>query len=262
MKKLLKTIHHKPWQRILIALFWLSLWQAAAQLIHNPIILVGPIETLLSLERMILSGDFWLSIAHSFGKISAGFLAAFFIGILLGSCAYRFPLLQEFLEPVMTLMKSVPVASFVILALIWIGAQYLAVFIAFFVVLPMIYVNTLAGLQSTDKKLLEMAMVFHITLGKKIRFLYFPAALPYLISGCRIALGMSWKSGVAAEVIGLPSNSIGERFYMSKIYLETSDLFAWTFTIIAVSALFERLFLRLLSRMERTGEPIHETDPS
>lgn len=262
MKNLFKTIHHKPWQRIFIALFWLSLWQIIAKFIHNPIILVGPVETLLSLERMILSWDFWLSIAHSFGKISVGFLSAFFIGILLGSCAYRFPAVQEFLEPVMTLMKSVPVASFVILALIWVGAQYLAVFIAFFVVLPIIYVNTLAGLQSTDKSLLEMAAVFHIPLGKKVRFLYFPAALPFLISGCRIALGMSWKSGVAAEVIGLPANSIGERLYLSKIYLETSDLFAWTLTIIVVSSLFERLFLWLLSRMERKGEPIHETDPS
>ena len=121
----------------------------------------------------------------------------------------------------------------------------------------MIYVNTLAGLESTDKKLLEMAKVFCMTRRKKIHYIYLPALLPYLKSGCKIALGMSWKSGVAAEVIGVPTNSIGERLYMSKIYLNTSDLLAWTFVIIMISALFERVVLWLLSRLEPKGG-IHE----
>ena len=238
-------------QRSAIILFWLVLWQIVAHWIHNDIILVGPLEAAGSLCRLLPVKAFWLSIVHSFGKISLGFLAGFLSGILLGSIAYRFPLVREFLEPVMTLFKSIPVASFVILALIWAGSDKLAILIAFLVVLPMIYVNTLAGLTSTDPGLLEMAFVFRIPLLKKIRYIYLPALIPYLISGCRIALGMSWKSGVAAEVIGLPAHSIGEQLYMSKIYLETADLFAWTFVIIAVSALFEKLFLLCLSCFQR-----------
>ncbi len=251
MNKLYNFIPRFPWRRAFIIFFWLFAWQLLTRLIDNHIILVGPWETLGALRRLIPSGDFWLSVAHSFQKISLGFLSAFLAGILLGSSAYRFPLLQEFLEPVMTLIRSIPVASFVILALIWVGSGQLAVLIAFIVVLPMIYVNTLSGLKSTDPQLLEMAQVFSIPLWKRIRFIYVPALLPYLINGCRIALGMSWKSGVAAEVIGLPSVSIGERLYMSKIYLETADLLAWTFTIIVVSSLSERVFLFLLSRISR-----------
>lgn len=239
------------WRKTGIILFWLLVWQAGAYLIHNDIILVGPLEAAKALFGLLPDSDFWLSIAYSFGKISLGFLGGFSAGILLGSGAYRYPLIREFLEPVMTLMKSIPVASFVILALIWAGSDKLAVLIAFLVVLPMIYVNTLAGLTSTDPKLLEMAAVFRIPAWKKIRFIYLPALIPYLISGCRIALGMSWKSGVAAEVIGLPTHSIGEHLYMSKIYLETASLFAWTFVIIVVSALFEKLFLLCLSSLQR-----------
>ena len=239
------------WPKAIIILFWLVIWQSAAWLIHNNIVLVGPIEASKALFRLLPTTDFWLSIVHSFGKISLGFLCGFIAGILLGAGAYTYPLLREFLEPVMTLMKSIPVASFVILALIWAGSDKLAVLIAFLVVLPMIYVNTLAGLSSTDVQLLEMASIFRITLWKKLRFIYIPALIPYLISGCRIALGMSWKSGVAAEVIGLPTHSIGENLYMSKIYLETADVFAWTFVIIVVSALFEKLFLLCLSALQR-----------
>lgn len=142
-------------------------------------------------------------------------------------------------------------ASFVILALIWIGSKNLSVFIAFLVVFPMIYVNTIAGLSSADSQLLEMARVFRMTGRKKFRYIYWPALLPYLLSGANISLGMSFKSGIAAEVIGVPSHSIGEKLYMAKIYFSTAELFAWTFVIIVISGLFEKVFLWLLKAAER-----------
>lgn len=234
-------------RRLGIILFWVMLWQLAATFIHNSIILAGPWDTVLALARLAPTGEFWNSIAHSFTKISLGFGAAFVMGVGLGSAGYGFRLLGELLEPVMTLLKSIPVASFVILALIWAGSANLSALIAFLVVLPVIYVNTVAGLASTDEKLLEMAGVFSMAPWKRVRYIYIPALMPYLRSGCRIALGMSWKSGVAAEVIGVPDHSIGEKLYMSKIYLNTADLMAWTMVIIAVSALFEKAVLRLLS---------------
>ena len=99
-----------------------------------------------------------------------------------------------------------------------------------------------------------MARVFSLPLPRRIPFLYVPALTPYLVSSCRIALGMSWKSGIAAEVIGVPAHTIGERLYMAKIYLATSDVFAWTIVIILISSLFERLFLRLLEQGARWNE--------
>lgn len=235
-------------RKIGIFLFWTALWQILAELIHNSIVLVGLCDVLLALGSLLPTPGFWLSVGSSFGKISLGFLAAFLCGVTAGSLAYRFPLFREFLEPMVLLMKSVPVAAFVILALIWIGSGNLSVLISFLVVFPILYVNTLTGLKSTDRKLLEMAQVFSVPLAERIRCIYLPALLPHLIGGCRIALGMSWKSGIAAEVIGVPSHTIGEKLYMSKIYLSTADLFAWTIVIIAVSALFEKLFLMLLER--------------
>ncbi len=228
-------------------LFWLLLWQAVSMVLSNSILLAGPFKVVRALFAQALMADFWKTIAFSFGKISLGFLLAFAAGILTGGAACRFPLLEDFLEPVITILKSVPVASFIILALIWIGSENLSVFIAFLVVFPIIYINTMAGIKSADQNLLEMAKVFCMTPEKKLLFIYRPALLPYLISGCRVALGMSFKSGIAAEVIGVPSHSIGEKLYMAKIYLGTADLFAWTLVIIGISAVFEALFLRLLA---------------
>lgn len=246
--------HRVSMRRILIILFWLAVWQLAGLVIRNDIIFAGPADVARSFAALLPDPGFWISIGWSFGKILAGFFLAFLSGVLLGSLAFRFQLLKELLEPVMTLAKSIPVASFVILALIWIGSANLSVFISFLVVLPMIYVNTIAGLESTDEKLVEMARVFSLPLPRRIRFLYIPALTPYLVSSCRIALGMSWKSGIAAEVIGVPAHTIGERLYMAKIYLATSDVFAWTIVIILISSLFERLFLRLLEQGARWNE--------
>lgn len=250
-------------RKLLIICLWLTFWQITAMLVQNSIMLVGPSQALRALGELLPSSDFWRSVLGSFGRISTGFLSAFVVGILLGSLAYTLPLLEEILEPFMLFLKAVPVASFVILALIWAGSRNLSVVISFLVVLPVIYVNTIAGLKSTDKKLLEMAAVFRMPFRRKIRYIYLPALVPYLASGCRIALGMSWKSGAAAEVIGLPEHSIGEHLYMAKIYLETADLFAWTLVIILVSALFEQLFLFLISRLcPQKGEVARETADS
>lgn len=238
--------HRLSTRKIWIILFWIAAWQLASLLIHNDIIFVGPLDVIHSFFALLPTADFWLSLARSFGRISLGFLGAFFCGILAGSLSFRFPVLKEFLEPVILLMKSVPVASFVILALIWIGSANLAVLISFLIVFPILYVNTIEGLKSADRELLEMARVFSLNLPGRIRYLYLPALMPFLSGGCKVALGMSWKSGIAAEVIGIPSHTIGEKLYMAKIYLSTADLFAWTIVIILASALFERTFLALL----------------
>ncbi len=229
-----------------ILLFWLLLWQSAAWLLRQPIFLVGPWETLLALVRLAGQPAFWRAVCFSLGRIGTGFLLAFLLGLLCGSTAYIRPLFREILSPVISLIKTVPVASFVILALIWTGADHLASVISFLVVFPIIYLNTLAGLAAADVQLLEMAHVFHIRLLPKVWHIYRPALAPFLMSACRIALGMCWKSGVAAEVIGTPDHSIGEKLYMAKIYFSTDELFAWTAAVILLSFMFEKLILKFL----------------
>lgn len=233
---------------VLILAVWILIWQASAVWIDNRIVFVGPLEVCRALVQQVAAAEFWRTIWHSSLRIVGGFLGAFLCGVLCGGLAYRFRLLREFLEPAVGLLQAVPVASFVILALIWIGSENLSVLIGFVIVFPVIYRNTLQGMGAVDQKLLEMAEVFHMRQGNRLLYLYRPAVLPYLKSASRVAIGMAWKSGVAAEVIGVPDLSIGEKLYMAKIYLSTAELFAWTLVIILVSRLCEKAFLWLLDR--------------
>jgi NitT/TauT family transport system permease protein len=238
-------------RKLIIIVFWMGLWQILSMVSKDKIFFVGPVDVIESLAGQLVRADFWISIASSMGKIGAGFLGAFLLGIVNGILAFRFSVIRELLSPIMSVIKSVPVASFVILALIWTGSKNLSIFIAFLVVLPIIYTSTISSLNSTDEKLLEMAEVFSMKGWYKAIAIYKPALMPYLISSCRVALGMAWKSGIAAEVIGVPALSIGERLYTSKIYIDTAGLFAWTLVIVLLSILTEKLFLILLRALDR-----------
>lgn len=233
----------KNLRKLLIIAFWLLLWQLLALIIHNPILMVGPFETLRTLGALLRTTMFWQSLAFSFVRIIAGFLIGSAVGILLSWGSYRYPFLEELLAPFILALKAVPVASFVIILLIWAGNRMLSLYISALVVLPLLYLNTLSGLKATDPKLLEMATVFHMPTTRCLRFIYLPALVPYLYSAFQTALGMAWKSGVAAEVIGQPLGSMGNGLYNAKIYLETGELLSWTIAIILISYLFERLFL-------------------
>ena len=165
--------------------------------------------------------------------------------------AGRFSLLEILLRPYVLAIKSVPVASFIILALIWLRTSQLSLFVSFLMVFPVLYTNVLTGIRGADGQLLEMARVFRVPWKRRARMIYLPAVEPFLLAGCATSLGMSWKAGVAAEVIGVVSGSLGERLYDAKIYLMTADLLAWTVVIVALSAGFEKLVLWLLRHILR-----------
>ncbi len=244
----------KQWiKKAVIILFWLLMWQLASIVLNQPIVLTGPLEVAAALFVLILQGEFWLTVAMTLIKILAGFLCALAAGFILGTLSWRFKWQRDLLAPVISLMKSIPVASFVILALIWVGSENLSVLISFLVALPMIYVHTLAGLSGTDPKLLEMSAVFGMSFWNKCRYIYWSGLKPHINEGIRVTMGFCWKSGVAAEVIGVPDHSIGEKLYMAKIYLSTDELLAWTLVVILLSALFEKLCLWLLGRRDTHG---------
>ena len=241
---------HNMKKRILISaaviVFWLLVWQICSLLSPSRILFASPLQTLRALFRLCATASFWTAVAFTTGRIALGFLLAFAAGILLAILSAACRIVRALLLPLMRLIKAVPVASFVILALLWIRSANLSILISFIMVLPVIYTNVLQGIDSTDYKLLEMAFVFRLSLFRKLRYIYLPSVKPSLVSACSIALGFCWKSGIAAEIIGLPTGSIGERLYEAQLYLMTGELFAWTAVIVLVSTLFEKLVMTII----------------
>jgi NitT/TauT family transport system permease protein len=233
-------------RKISMIIMWLLIWQMAAILIHNKILLAGPIEVAEALLQLIGTLQFYKICLYSMGRILTGFIMAFLLGVAVGALTYRSNFIREMLQPLLHVIKSIPVASFVVLLLIWQGAENLSVWISFLVVFPNACISTRNGLEAVNPQLKEMADIFGIHGVKRVIYIYRPSLIKFLYAGMEVAVGMAFKSGVAAEVIGVPDFSIGERIYMSKIYLDTPGLFAWTIVLIILSSLAEKLILKIL----------------
>ena len=240
--------------KALAVAFWLGVWQLLSSLIGQEILIVSPVRAVRTLLSFLGKGSFYRAVGFTLTRILAGFLLGFALGIPMALLSRRFSAARILLSPLMHAVRATPVASFVILALVFIRARRLSVFISFLMVLPVAYSNLLAGLDSADQALLEMARVFRVSRLRQLREIELPAAYPALLSACELSLGMCWKAGVAAEVIGLPDGSIGEALYQAKIFFSTPELFAWTLAIILISLLLEKAVMRILGLLRRRME--------
>jgi NitT/TauT family transport system permease protein len=231
--------------------FWLVLWEGVSRLMDQELLLASPSKALGTLVTLMGTLDFWRTIAFSFERIMLGFLIALVTGIFFAVVSFQSRVLEELIQPLMKVAKSIPVASFIFLALFWMNARNVSTLISFIMAVPVIYINVRQGLEAADKALLEMAQVFGIGRFAKIRAIYIPSVMPHFVSAVSVGLGFCWKSGIAAEAIGTPTGSIGEKLYEAKLYLMSDELFAWTLAIVAVIVLFEKAVMGLLRRLCR-----------
>ena len=237
----------RAWGRRLgVVAFWLAAWQLASMAVGSRIVLVGPAEVACRLAELVLEADFWVSMGLSLGRVATGFGLAVVAGVALAAWASRSRVVEGLLAPLVGAVKAAPVASFVVLLLMWVSSRRLSVAVSFLMAFPILYTNVLAGVRQTDPALLEMADVFGVSSWARVRTVYAAQVAPYLRAGLSLAMGLSWKSGIAAEVIGLPAPSIGIHLYDAKVYLDTPDLLAWTVVIVALSVGLEALLGRLL----------------
>ena len=235
--------------KIASVLLALALWQLLAMEVGMDMLLASPVKALARLWGVLREPGFFQTVWYSFLRVSWGFLLAFCAGLVLGVLAGRLRVLEILLRPYVVTIKTVPVASFIILCLLWMDYDHLTVFIAFLISFPVIYSNTLQGIRSTDEKLREVAALYHVPWGKQLVYIYLPSVKPFLLSASGVAAGMAWKAGVAAEVIGILDGSIGEKLYNAKIYFQNADLLCWTLVIVVLNVASEKLFVWLLKTL-------------
>jgi NitT/TauT family transport system permease protein len=177
-----------------------------------------------------------------------GFLLAVLAGAVVAVLATMSSFVYDLFYPVIRVIRATPVSSFIILALIWLSTSSVPIFASFLMVFPIVWENVYKGIQNTSGKLLEMAKVFRFAPAKTLKRIYIPSVMPYFVAACNIGIGLAWKAGIAAEVLGVPRHSIGTELYSAKIYLETADVFAWTAVVIILSFILEKVFILLLRR--------------
>lgn len=239
---------------LLIVLFWCGVWAFGAWRVGKPLLLPYPTTVLRRLFELMQTKEFYLITAKSLWNILLGILLAVLLGCLLSFVSAHIVIVREALLPLMTVIKATPVASFIILALIFIGSAKVPTLITMLIVLPVIWTNLDTGWSHIDPQLKELTQVYRFPWHRRMLCLTLPTLKPYFVSACRTSIGLAWKAGVAAEIIAMPRNSIGTMIGSARLYLETEDMFAWTLTVILLSLAIEFLFSLLFRKLGHDGQ--------
>lgn len=234
-------------KNLLATLFWVAAWYILALALDNYLLLPTPLQVLRRAAELIQTRPFWQITLSSIGRILLGAFSAMVLGVLLAVLTTSSALADALVAPLMTAIQAAPVASFAILLLIWLERDFVPVLICGMMVLPVVWSNVCTGIRQTDPQLLELAKVYQLPRLRILRRIYIPSVLPYFQAACSSALGLGWKAGIAAEVLTVPSLSIGRMISESKLYLLTEDLFAWTLLVVLLSLLLQKITLRILA---------------
>ncbi|MEA4932992.1 MAG: ABC transporter permease subunit [Lawsonibacter sp.] len=242
--------------------FWLGAWQLGAWLVEfrvqgrgNELLLPYPATVLAALLRLASASLFWKTVLASLLRILVGMGVGTLLGAVLAVLTCLSPWCNRLLSGPIRVIRATPVASFILLVLLWTDRSFVASVISALMVLPVVWANLSRGIGETDPQLLELARAYRYSVPKTVTLIYFPSLRPYFLSAITTAMGLAWKSGVAAEVLCTPRNAIGTQIYNTKLYLEVPDLFAWTAVVVMLSLLLEGLLRLVLNRWSRGWTP-------
>ncbi|MBN2510938.1 MAG: ABC transporter permease subunit [Spirochaetales bacterium] len=214
------------------------LWKAASVYAGSSIILPSPKESVSALIAIITEEDTMGALASTLLRGAAGFLLAVATGLALGVPAGMYPSFRSGIEPLLVVVRSTPLISVILLALIWFSSGTVPVFVAFLMIFPIITSGVSEGISHVDQELLEMAEVYGMDRRTVIRWMYVPSVASYVFPGLETASGLAWKLVIAAEVLSRPVSGMGTKMQEARMYLETARLFAWTISALVISALF------------------------
>lgn len=240
-----------PLRPVLAFAFWIGVWWIISAIVGSEVLVPSPPAVAVRLFALFGTTEFHLSVLFSVLRITAGFASAVLIGTVTGILCAGSKTADALLSPLFGVIKATPVASFIILALVWINKEIIPVFISALMTLPVIHGNVREGILKTDVQLIEMARIFGLSRKQKLLKIYLPSVSPYLTAGVRTSLGLAWKAGVASEVLCFAALSIGNKLYQAKVYLETADMFAWTVTVIVISMIIEKILMSLITAYQK-----------
>ena len=229
-----------------VAAFWLAAWMLVAALVAQPLILPGPGAVVAALLRLVCDGGTWAILAGSGARILGGLALAAVCGGVLAGVSSRSRAFARLVAPALSFVKATPVACVVVLLLIWLGSARVSIAAVFLMALPGVYFSLAEGLAQVNGSLEEMFRLHGVRGWRLFCANTWREVLPFVLSCARAVIGMGWKAGVAAELIGMAVGTVGERIYQAKLLIETADLLAWTVLVVAASWACERVLVWLL----------------
>ena len=232
--------------------FWLAVWFAAYLATGQELLVPSP-ASVLKRFAFVTEATFWHCVGMSLFRAAVAYGLGVLLACVLAPICHRWHWVDDLIRPALTVVRATPVASFIILALVWLSSSNVPILTGVLMVTPVVFANLKEGMDAVDPQLLEMAHVFGWSPWKTFCKVTVPSVRSTFLSACESCVGLCFKASIAAEVIGTPKNAIGTQLYSAKIYLETDALMAWTLVVILLSMALEWLLRRIIRGGERRG---------
>lgn len=233
---------------------FILIWYLFALEMDIEMILPTPARTFEELGSLLGQKIFWIALRNTCLRALAGFGLAFGIAVVLAIIAYVLPPIGKMLSPLITIARSVPTMSIILLALIWLSSKTAPLLIAFLLVFPVLYGSFSSALSDIDGKLIAMSKVYGVPLYKRILTLYIPSVVPSALDAMTSGISLAIKVTIAGEVLAQTSESMGINMQNARAYLDTASLLAWTFAAVVVGYIAEcvmRLIKKLTIRWQK-----------
>lgn len=237
---------------LLAVLFLLIVWEIIAWPVNKPEIVPSVSRLLMALGELIVSPSFYQSVGVTILRGLAGMSLSLVTACVFAFLFTRYSWLYEFFRPLLAIMRSIPVVSFILLALIYLHPESIPLLIAFLVMFPLLTENLTKGLLHLHPGYKMMAEVFLIKGKNKVLQVYYPQLKPFLFSGLASAMGFGWRAIIMGEVLSQCTSGIGSEMKRAQIFIEVPELLAWTIIAILISFIFDKG----ISRLEKVKVPI------
>jgi len=227
------------------------LWLLFSMIVDNAIILPNPFDVLSELITLISDYDSLRIILTTLYRLFVSLTIAFVLGVVLGLLGGLSQSFDFLIRPIITAVRTLPVASIIIVLLIWFGYQKAPYVITLLVILPVIYESVVNGLNSIDNDYKDVMAVFYGFDIRLIPMVYLPLISPFLLTSLIQSLGLGIKVLVMAEMLSQTKNSIGYILYLERLNLNIDTLFAWTLILILIVSIIEYLIKYITKRADR-----------
>ena len=242
---------------LISAVFWTALWDFASHIVNMKYVFPSPASTFGRLFELMITKRFYVHAGNSLFSIIKGFVGGALIGTVLGILSALITGMDILFSPLNTVIRATPVASFIILAFIWMDNRDIPVLISVLMITPIVWSALKTAISNVDPQLKEMAACYKMSLKRRVVDLYIPSVLPTYLTSLVTAMGLGWKAGIAAEVLCGSANTLGNDLSEAKRYLEVTDQFALTVAIVILSVIMELAFKALIKKIT-SREVTHE----
>ncbi len=226
--------------------FCLALWETAARILKQPIIIPALEDITKSFFLLIYDKNSYYFIGCSAMRIILTLLLDSCIAFPLGIISGLSKKCEAFFSTAENILKSVPTMTVLLLALIWFKSEVTPLFVSSLIVLPILYGNIRDGVKNIDKNLIIMSEDFSVPLKCRLKFLYIPCITPFIKNAYDNASGFCVKVLISAEVLSQPKYGIGTAFQIARVQLNTAALFAWGVIAVLLAVLLQNIFRKAL----------------